>query len=441
MNCLMGEMNPEFLLPLESLQKEIAVGNISFRELVEGFINLQVSKGDPNQCWIDHISSVPSLPIHSGPLLPLEGLLVGVKDNISTKDFPTMMGTSFWGGAKGGFDSRVVDTLRRRGAFVVGKTRCSEFAVHKRTTTLNPRYLDCEPGTSSSGSAAAVASGEVPITLGTQTAGSIIKPSSYCGIIGFKPSFGDIPRTGVLKTTELFDTVGFLGRRLVDIEAVYLATRVQGDNYPIHTRERSRLAQTPYSSIEVLTGDYIDTPSPFLAREFHRFAEKLAESMNLPLKKTKLQGDLGKIRQSFDQIYAKDLAYFLADHKIEKMVSEELWNMMDFGNSIDYADYVKAKELIQEWRLTYRSLSETPLYLSLATSSSAPIIGKPDLIDANLLITSLGFPQVSLPVIRDQNRKIVGVSLSSRRFTDDRLLAVAKEVFPGDALDVPSISV
>jgi len=431
-------MNLDFLLPLSTLQSELKCGNISLREIVEGFIELQDAKGDPNDCWVTRLTKVSLDSTSKGAQVPLEGLAIGVKDSIYTNDFPTMMGTDFWEGGKGGFDSRVVATLKLRGATIVGKTRCSEFAVHKRTTTLNPRYPECEPGTSSSGSAAAVASGEISIALGTQTAGSIIKPSSYCGVIGFKPSFGEIPRTGVLKTTELFDTVGFLGRRMEEIRATYFATRVEGDNYPVHNRERSRFANTPYTSVEILTGEGVDCPSRHLAKELESYARSLAEDLRLPLNIIAIEEDLFRIRTSFELIYAKDLAYFLADHKIEDKVSDELGVIMDHGNSCHFSDYNQAKELIRNWRLRYRSLRGNPLYVSLATSSSAPQVGEPDSIDANLLLTSLGFPQVSLPVIRDHEQKLVGVCLSSRKFTDANLLSLAKDIFSGDVLDIPS---
>jgi len=92
---------------------------------------------------------------------------------------------------------------------------------------------------------------------------------------------------------------------------------------------------------------------------------------------------LFRIRTSFELIYAKDLAYFLADHKIEDKVSDELGVIMDHGNSCHFSDYNQAKELIRNWRLRYRSLRGNPLYVSLATSSSAPQVGEPDSIDAN----------------------------------------------------------
>jgi hypothetical protein len=175
-----------------------------------------------------------------------------------------------------------------------------------------------------------------------------------------------------------------------------------------------------------------------LAHELESYAVSLAEDLGLPLKIKTIEEDFLKIRESFDLIYARDLAYFLADHKIEDKVSDELLSYMDYGNTFTSGHYNEAKELIKKWRLGYQYLPGNPLYVSLATSSAAPLVGKPDLIDANLLLTSLGFPQLSLPLIRDGCRKIVGISLASRKFTDDSLLSLAKAIFPGDALDIAS---
>ena len=205
---------------LSVIQELILKDKINLQDIVRSFIT-SVKTSQIN-AWETIIRS-SDVEISPNKTTALFGLLVGVKDNIATKDFPTSMGVDFWPGSAPGFDARVVHNLRMAGATIVGKTKCSEYAVHEPTDTINPRYPDCEPGTSSSGSAAAVANGDVPVALGTQTAGSIAKPASYCGVIGFKPSFGELPRTGVLKTTELFDTVGMFGNSIKSIEQTYKA--------------------------------------------------------------------------------------------------------------------------------------------------------------------------------------------------------------------------
>lgn len=145
---------------------------------------------------------------------------------------PTSMGTNILKNYQPGNDARVVSNLRLEGAVIMGKTQTSEFAVHNPTETKNPINIKYSPGTSSSGSAAAVAAGIVPVAIGSQTAGSICRPASYCGVYGFKPSFGVIPRTGILKTSDTLDTVGILARYVEDLEIIFDVIKVQGHNYP-----------------------------------------------------------------------------------------------------------------------------------------------------------------------------------------------------------------
>ncbi|GAG90021.1 unnamed protein product, partial [marine sediment metagenome] len=123
----------------------------------------------------------------------IPGIPIGVKDNFNTHVLPTQMGSSLWSGFTPENDARAIFNLRMNGGIVMGKTVTAEFAVHTPNGTINPHNSDHIAGTSSSGSAAAVATFMVPIALASQTAGSIIRPSSFCGVYGFKPSFGIVP--------------------------------------------------------------------------------------------------------------------------------------------------------------------------------------------------------------------------------------------------------
>jgi Asp-tRNA(Asn)/Glu-tRNA(Gln) amidotransferase A subunit family amidase len=142
------------------------------------------------------------------------------------------MGSAIWKDFMPGNDSRCVDSLKKSGAIIGGKTVTAEFAVHSLNETLNPHDIKLTPGTSSSGSAVAVLLGIFPVAIGTQTAGSIIRPASFCGVYGFKPSFGIIPRTGMLKTTDSLDTIGFFVSHQKNMRIVLDAIRVHGSNYP-----------------------------------------------------------------------------------------------------------------------------------------------------------------------------------------------------------------
>jgi Asp-tRNA(Asn)/Glu-tRNA(Gln) amidotransferase A subunit family amidase len=156
---------------------------------------------------------------------PLQGLVVGVKDVIDTADLPTGYGSPLFADHQPSADADVVAALRRSGALVLGKTESTEFAMFRPTRTRNPVDPSRTPGGSSSGSAAAVAAGMVPVALGTQTAGSVVRPAAYCGVYGFKPSRGWTSTRGIWRLSEQLDTVGLFARRACDLTLLYRGLR------------------------------------------------------------------------------------------------------------------------------------------------------------------------------------------------------------------------
>ena len=163
------------------------------------------------------------------PLGPLHGLPVGVKDIVDTADLPTTYGTRVHAGRRPQADATIVARLRAAGAIVAGKTVTSEYALYIPGPTRNPHDLTRTPGGSSSGSAAAVAAGMVPVALATQTNGSTVRPASFCGIVGYKPSLGLLPRTGILRQVTLLDQPGLMARSVGDVA---LFARVLGGRDP-----------------------------------------------------------------------------------------------------------------------------------------------------------------------------------------------------------------
>ena len=150
---------------------------------------------------------------------PLAGLVVGVKDVIDVAGMPTTHGSPIYAGNIAQADAEAVARLRAAGAVVLGKTVTAEFATYHPGPTANPRNLAHTPGGSSSGSAAVVADGQADIALGTQTAGSMIRPASFCGTFGFKPTLGRYPLAGVLETSPSLDTLGVFARNLAVLSA------------------------------------------------------------------------------------------------------------------------------------------------------------------------------------------------------------------------------
>lgn len=162
---------------------------------------------------------------------PLAGLPVGIKDIIDTADMPTEYGSPIYAGHQPDRDAICVARLRAAGALVLGKTVTTEFALFHPGPTRNPHDLTRTPGGSSSGSAAAVADGMVPVALGTQTAGSVVRPASFCGVFGFKPTFGLVPTDGVKPCAPSLDTVGVFARDVDGLAAV--TTVMAGTDVPV----------------------------------------------------------------------------------------------------------------------------------------------------------------------------------------------------------------
>src|ERR1700722_13941564 len=148
---------------------------------------------------------------------PLRGVAVGIKDIIDTSDMPTEMGSQIYRGWRPRADASVVMLLKQAGATIIGKTTTTAFAANDPTPTLNPHNHGHTPGGSSSGSAAAVAAGMIPLAVGTQTGGSVIRPASFCGVAAIKPSFNLLPRVGVKCFSWTLDTVGLFAAGVADL--------------------------------------------------------------------------------------------------------------------------------------------------------------------------------------------------------------------------------
>src|SRR6202142_3538202 len=154
---------------------------------------------------------------HAADAGRLRGIAVGIKDIIDTSEFPTQMGSRIYRGWQPRADASVVMMLKRAGATIIGKTPTTAFAANDPTPTLNPRNHGHTPGGSSSGSAAAVAAGMIPLALGTQTGGSVIRPASFCGVAAIKPSYRLLPTVGVKCFSWTLDTVGLFAAGVEDL--------------------------------------------------------------------------------------------------------------------------------------------------------------------------------------------------------------------------------
>ena len=180
-------------------------GETNAENLVEGALDLIEKTDNQLKAWayVDTEGAIASAKLldamrDSGRALgPLHGVPIGLKDIIDTADMPTEFGSLAFKGHQPNQDATIVSKLREAGAVILGKTVTTPFAFMDPSETRNPNDMEYSPGGSSSGSAAAVSAGHVPVAIGTQTNGSVIRPASFCGVFGFKPSSGMVPRSGV----------------------------------------------------------------------------------------------------------------------------------------------------------------------------------------------------------------------------------------------------
>ena len=214
---------PNALSAIEAARK-IREGKLTSVDLVKACLKRIEDTDGQLHAWaylnpelaLAQAADLDQIRLNGRPLGPLHGVPVGLKDIIDTKNMPTERGTAIYKGRQPDVDAGIVERLREAGAVILGKTATTEFAFVHPAKTRNPHNVEHTPGGSSSGSAAAVAAFHVPLAIGTQTNGSVIRPASFCGTFGFKPTRGVIPRRGVLQTSNSLDQVGIFARTLAD---------------------------------------------------------------------------------------------------------------------------------------------------------------------------------------------------------------------------------
>lgn len=363
------------------------------------------------------------------------GVPVGVKDIFNTADMPTRMGSPLFENYTPGNDARVVYQLRQARATIPGKTVTAEFAVHTLDKTVNPHDLQHSPGTSSSGSAAAVAAGMVPLALGTQTAGSIVRPASYCGVYGFKPSFGLIPRTGSLKTTDSLDQIGFFARCVEDLELLFEVMRVRGLDYPLsHAalagQDHEQVPERPWRIGLVTSSLWVwGEAYEYAKSSLHEFASALDQEGHA-VEEARLPAEFNDAHRVHETIYDKTLAYYFKEEfEQHQLISDTLNDMIRHGQTVSLEQYRQA--MARQVALTAqleRLFDRYDVMISLSTAGTAPKWGAPDIPDASLVWTLCGVPVINLPLFRSPNGLPYGVQVFARRYHDIRLLNFLKEL-------------
>lgn len=371
----------------------------------------------------------------------LAGVPIGVKDIFNTYDFPTGMGSPIMEHYTPGNDARVVSNMRLDGAIVMGKTVTAEFAVHHPGPTVNPWDRSRSPGTSSSGSVVAVASRMCPIALASQTAGSVIRPASYTGVLGYKPSFGLIPRTAMLKTTDTLDSVGMVARSVADLRLAFESIRVRGHNYPVSEAALNDPAHQQVAGRKWRVGVVHGPKSAFEASAPQRALETLVGRLReagCEVFDYHMPAEFDLCHDMHERIYRRSLAYYfkMEWQSDQKLFSAEMQEMVNGGLEVTpeqyFADVELQKSLIRQFD---RQAQDFDVLIGLSTADDAPVglYGK-DRPDHCLIWTSVGVPAISLPLASGSSGLPVGIQVVSRRFADyklldfsDKLMALAGE--------------
>jgi Asp-tRNA(Asn)/Glu-tRNA(Gln) amidotransferase A subunit family amidase len=367
---------------------------------------------------------------------PLSGIPVAIKDIIATSDMPTTNGSPIYRDQVPTHDAWVVERLRNLGATIFGKTVSTEFAWRHPGPTVNPWNSRHTPGGSSSGSAASVAAGLVPLALGSQTLGSVIRPAAFNGVVGFKPSFGAIPRTGIHHLSQSLDHVGFFARRVDDVALALSLLAGISDRDPhgcplpgftvdrehgVPPLEKPRLAVVRFakwSKAEPEQQKVFETAIGTL-----RSAGAAVDELELA------ELDRGNWDAINTILAAEGAAIFegLVERYPDRS-SDHLKSLVKTGKAHSATDYLAAKGLQEKWRNGFASdIAGYDAVLTLPAFGEAPL-GLHHTGDAEYCApwTLLGVPALSLPAGFGKNGLPLGIQIVGRYREDARTLSIAK---------------
>jgi Asp-tRNA(Asn)/Glu-tRNA(Gln) amidotransferase A subunit family amidase len=363
---------------------------------------------------------------------PLHGVPVGLKDIIDTADMPTENGSAAFKGRRPAADATCVAALRRAGAIVLGKTVTTELANLTPSHTRNPANLDHTPGGSSSGSAAAVAAGMVPLAVGTQTGGSVIRPAAFCGTYGFKPTFGLIPRSGVLTQSPNLDTVGVFGRSVDDLAVLADAMQAyDADDFASLRSSRGGLLATVNDgwTLKPLVA-FVKTHAWKEADPATREAfGELVEALGPQAQEIIIDATTERGVAAAGIVQGVELSHHYGHilDRAPELVSKGLAERIEAGRRVNAVEYVAALEARQTYYRTVQELfTDYGTILTPAALGPAPkdhdTTGNPVFC---AFWTYLGVPAVTLPLLEVDGMPL-GVQLIGPRGDDGRLLRTAR---------------
>ena len=350
--------------------------------------------------------------------LPLAGMPVGIKDLMDTFDQPTSYGSPIYAGHRPAADASLVARLREAGALVVGKTVTTEFAYRCAGATVNPHHPGHTPGGSSSGSAAAVADFHVPVATATQTSGSVIRPASFCGVVGFKPTYGELPATGVKPCAESLDTVGLIARSVADI--AYVRRALLPDD-----RQAAQHAPSPVPRVGLCRTVHWGLADRAARERLEACAAHLASAGARVFDRELPASCDGLLDRQRTILLFEMTRNFAAEAlRYRTLLSNDMREALVAGRSIGLDEYRQAQAQAERDRVALDALlADFDFLLTLAAPGEAPagqsFTGDPIF---NSMWTLLHVPCLALPAGKGPGGLPLGVQLVAARRQDQKLL-------------------
>ena len=434
-------MTDIFSLSLVDLAEKIKNGQLSSVEVCENYID-RIKKFEKDiKAWahfdkkvlLEKANEADEHRRAGKPTGSLHGVPIAVKDIIGTVDMPTECGTVIRKGKSYSQNAEIIDLLHASGAIVMGKTATSELAYLEPPSTTNPHDKNRTPGGSSSGSAASVASFMAPASIGSQTGGSVIRPASYCGVVGYKPSYGLISRNGVLRTSYNLDQIGMFGRRVEDV-AMLAKVLIKKDKYDPATIHYS----TENILLETKKGPIFDPKFIFYKTDHWKIIDKKSrEAFEYFIKSFKKNIEIFDVPSYFKNInkyhqiiHETDLANNFQEYykKAKKKLSKEMQTAISRGLKYSSKEYAEALDFIKRSYESYNEVFED--YHGVLSPCSTGVADKglksTGSADFNKFWSFMGVPAISLPLLQGENNLPLGIQLVGDKYDDLRFLGVAR---------------
>jgi Asp-tRNA(Asn)/Glu-tRNA(Gln) amidotransferase A subunit family amidase len=419
------------------LAAKIAGGEASCEDVTRDCLERIAARDDVVKAWVNFS---PESAIAQACALdreprrgPLHGVPIGVKDVIDTFDMPTEMGSPIYRGHRPSADAACVALLRRAGAVILGKTATCELAGMAPCATTNPHNAAHTPGGSSSGSAAAVADFMVPAALGTQTGGSVLRPSSFCGVFGYKPTYNTFNKAGLKPAAESIDTIGWIARSIDDIALLTAVLRMD-EPQPLQ-----KLRAPP--RIGVCRTELWESAQPETKTAVENAATALGKA-GAELREVRLPDAFAGLpalgRGTINYYERAACMAFEWDHH-RSALSPQMRRYIENGLKTSRAAYVDAWRRMEQCRALLPKIFENlDVLLTPCVLSEAPkgldFTGDPSM---QAMWTALHTPSMTLPTHCGPNNLPVGIQLVAQRYDDDHLLACAQWIW--DRIGAPDM--